>query len=246
MITPFSYIKSGIWTPKNASVSLLAWYRADSAVQSLGTVTSWPDQSGSGDANRNQSAFATPAYNAVDANYNGQPSVSSAGTSYFSSAGVWSVAPANPISIVVVGMTAASTAFLSAIAGGGTTAYDLLWSNGANALQFYNGGYGGGGSPSAAGVPVNAPCAIVFEDDGGAGGTASRLFVNNLSSAAATSTSAFTTTVGVDLMKSDAGVSTINGSLAEVLIYAGILSTADKTNLKAYLNTTRAYGIPVT
>jgi hypothetical protein len=237
----------GAWSPTNATVPVLAWYRADTAHDDgggTGEIDVWPDQSGAGDANRNQvpsgahgSGFR-PIKVATDPDYGGRPSVQGSGTQFLQSTGVWSLSPAVPITILVIGKVNVGSALLSGLSGGGTTGYNLLWSN----FQFYNAAFG---TVSATG-PLGAPTAIMFEDDGTASAAAARLYFNDLTTSAGFSTTSMTAAPGFDLLKADAGVGNLNGSEAEVVIFAGILTPSDKANLVRYLNVTRAYGIAVT
>jgi hypothetical protein len=234
----FGYDVSGTWAPTDASVPLLAWYLPSYAtadlIDGLTHVTRLYDQSGNGDANRDQVRAAVgqePNYTNSDADYGGQPSISGDGTRGLLSVGAWSTAPGAPITIVVVGKASANVAYLSGINAAG----NLLWQFGASA-QYYNG-------PSvSASNPTSTPAVLMFEDDGATSG----LFLDDLTTPAGSSGSVVTADTGYNLMTGDAGVGPLNGSMAEVMIFAGILSPTDRANLAAYLNTTRAYGIPVT
>lgn len=226
-----------IWDPSQASVPLLAWYFPSYAtadlIDGLTHVTRLYDQSGNGDPNRDQISFGTPHpnYNNADADYGGKPSVSGATDTALASAGAWSVAPAPPITIIAVGKATPTTAYLS----GRNAAGNLLWQSGNNA-QFYN------GPALNAGLQNGTPAVIMVEDDG----AAARIFVDDLSTPQAAAASLVSPDTGYSLLAGDAGILPINGSLAEVIFFGGILTPTDKANLVTYLNATRAYGIPVT
>jgi hypothetical protein len=88
---------------------------------------------------------------------------------------------------------------------------------------------------------------MMVSDDGTGGAAACSVFVNNLSTPAASGITVFSGIGnGIDIARGAAGVPNLTGSIAEVIVFAGILPPADLINLKAYLNTTRAYGIAVT
>jgi len=235
---------SSSWSPKDASVPLLAWYRADTAHDAgLGQVDVWPDQSGVGDANRNQTRTASAAVtlNAADASYGGKPTVSFA-TGHLQCGGAWSTALAAPISILIIGESslAGSQALISDGAG-----VNMIWDNGSNEV-FYQ---GASNSPTA--PRATSPSAVLFSDDGSGSASAAKLFVNDLTTPGGTDSSRFVAPGGspgnrLNIAHGVAGVSDPIGKIAEVMVFAGILTPTDKANLKTYLNSTRAYGIPVT
>lgn len=87
--------------------ALQLWLRSDLGITLNGSnVSAWADQSGCGDANRNV-AQGTPAnqpvYTASDANYGGQPSLSSAAAVRWLFSGVWNTNFPQPTTIFSAG-----------------------------------------------------------------------------------------------------------------------------------------------
>jgi hypothetical protein len=103
-----AYYAAGGTPDKILGPSLLAWYRSDKGVTVTGSgVSTWADQSGTGDANKNavQAVDANrPPLVASDANFNNLPSINFAATKFLKT-GVWAVAMAGPTTVFIVGMT---------------------------------------------------------------------------------------------------------------------------------------------
>lgn len=97
----------------------IAWYRADlGATVGSGTITGWADQSGVGDANRNMVSIGTaPTYNASDATFGGQPSIS-LGFNNGLLSGTWNTTYSSPFTVYA---SAVATGINTAIAGPGFT-----------------------------------------------------------------------------------------------------------------------------
>jgi hypothetical protein len=231
-------ISSAAWLPASASVSLLAWYKADAGVtQSGGLVTAWADQSGAGDANRNQAASGAPrpSFSASDAAYGGKPIVSGTGTHRMLCPGAWSTAPNPPITVVVVGETAASTAFL-----GDSTTDNMMYATGTPNEAVY----GPVAAANAGSSNPTTPGVIMYKDTG----SAATIYRNNLGSASGTfATSVWSSMTRIDLLSGyGSGFTFLTGKIAEVIVWGGVISATDKTNLVNYLNVTRAYGLGVT
>ncbi len=221
------------WAPTDASVPVLAWYRADLGVTAPANVVSAvDDQSGAGDANRNQTGAATLI--PTDAAYGNQSTVSHSAQTLLR-VGTWTTTPAAPISIVFIGE--ATSGNKGAL--GDTTANDLLWSS-SGTWAFYSGGN------LDSGVACTSPSAVLFTDDGTGGGSAAKIYVNNLSTPAATSATAFLAANGLNVGNGAGAVPNLTGKWAEIIVFDGVLTPTDVANLVTYLNTTRAYGIAVT
>jgi hypothetical protein len=230
-----------VWAPTSASVPTRAWYRADRGV-GFGTgsqVATLADQSGAGDANRNlnqATAGSRPSQTAADAAYGNQATLVFAGHS-LPRTGTWSVTPVTPVTIIVIGNATAASAFLSE---GATT--DMIWTSAdASGARFYS-----GGTNPVTSIAVSSPSAIMLTDDGTGGAAACKMYVNNLTTPAVSTTTNFLAANGIDLGVGVVGVANLTGKIAEVIVWAGIPSGTDMTNLRTYLNTTRAYGIAVT
>lgn len=221
------------WAPTAASVPLLAWYRADLGVTAPANVVSQvDDQSGAADANRNQTGTATLV--PTDATYGNQASVSHAAQT-LARVGTWTTTPAAPITVVIIGEIDSSNKGVL----GDTASSNLFWSSGAN-WAFYD------GATLDSGVDATTPAAMMFTDDGTGGAAAAKIYVNDLSTPAATTTTMFNAANGLDIGSGAGLVPNFTGKWAEIIIFDGVLTPTDVDDLKDYLNTTRAYGIAVT
>lgn len=218
------------WAPGDASVPVRAWYKADAGVTGSSPVTAIADQSGAGDANRNQTA-SNGTLNVADAAYGGKDTISNLRTTRV---GAWSAVPSTPITVLVVGEI--SGAVTGIVSEGSMT--DMVWYNGTD-LKWY--GAGAGALTVAANPAV--PCVMMYEDTG----AASALYLNALSAALVTGGGVFDAAItGFDIGQGVAGVGGLVGKVAEIIIWGGVLDATDKANLVTYLNTTRAYGLGVT
>ena len=223
-----------VWTPPSAGVPLLAWYRADLGVTTATGVSGWADQSGNGDANRDlaqATAGLQPTLISSDAAYGGQPTISFA-AQYLARAGAWSAAPTTPITIVVVGQI---TDYLSSIISSSTA--DMIYGGTLGYSQFY-----GPPALTSTGPDIAGPSVIMVTDDG----ATTSLYAGNLSTPASTDASVFQAAGGFDVGRGAAGIPDLTGKAAEVIIWGGALPVGDLTELKAYFNTTQAYGLSVT
>ena len=228
------------WSPADASVPLLAWFKADAGVtQAGGLVSAWADQSGSGDANRNQSAAGAdrPSYSASDAGYGGKPVLTGNGSQFLASAGDWSTAPTPPITVIVVGHATANSSFV-----GDPANNNMLYVSGGHEATYgiNNGALVGSGDASA-------PTVIMYTDTGAAGGSAANIYNRDLSTPTGTDIKRWEGVARLDMLADFAGAFTpLIGAVAEIIVLGGIPNATDLTNLKTYLNTTRAYGLAVT
>jgi hypothetical protein len=230
------------WSPRKASVPLIAWYRADLGVsQSSGIVSDWADQSGFGDANRNltQPGVNKPTLVAASAAYGNQTILDFA-SAWLERPGAWSVnygGVGSPLTVVFVGDTSASqSSFISS-----DVASNLLWAYiGGAIVQWYPGG------PSGSVADPSLPAAYVFTDDGGALSDSAKLYRNNFATPIATSVQATTSCTGFDVGKASSGIANLTGRCAEVMFFSGVLTAADLKNLSTYFNVLRKYGIPCT
>lgn len=217
------------WAPTDASVPVLAWYKADAGVTGSAPVTAIADQSGVGDANRNQSASLGTLNGSQ---YGGAQTISDLRAT---SGGAWSTTPAAPITILVIGELDSVKSFIS-----NGVDENMLWYNGTEA-KFYS-----LAGALSSGVAVNVPSAVMFSDDGTGAGDAAKLFVGSITVPAASGATMFSACNKLDIGIGVAGVGSMVGKVAEIIVWDGDLSAADKTNLITYLNDTRAYGLGVT
>lgn len=227
-----------VWAPTSASVPVRAWYRPDLGRTMATGVSQLNDQSGTGDANRNvvqATGAAQPGYTASDAAYGNKPVLTFNGSQALLRAGAWSVSQIAPVTLVVIGeSTTVTTAFVS-----DTTFGDMIWNSAGNA-KFY----GPTAIDSATAIP--GPTAIMVTDDGTGGAAAAKIYVVNFTTAKASTTTAWSSTTGLDLGSGTAGVGNCVGKIAEVILWGGVLTATDLTNLRTYLNTTQAYGLAIT
>jgi hypothetical protein len=233
------FVKSGaIWAPTSASVPLRAWYRMDLGISvSGGVVDSLADQSGAGDTNRNQSASgaARPSYSATNGLYNNRPTITGDTSKMLSSAGAWSTAPFTaPFSLVIVGHAASLSAF---VADGGS---NMVWADaaGSGKAEYYV-----SGNRLTATSLVTSASGTLITDDGTGGASAAKIYVNSFGTPQTTRTTiADASGTVMDLMRSHSGVSQLDGTLAEVILWSGILTPTDASNLVTYLNGLYALG----
>ena len=232
----------GEWAPTDASVPVLAWYRADLGVtESGGRVSALADQSGQTDANRNQVASGAdrPGYSASDAGYGGNPVVTFDGSQSVAAAGAFSTAVVGPISILVIGQAAAECAIV------GSSATEMVYANVSGEAAVY----GPTNGALSSGLSAASPCAILVTDDGTGGGAATKIFVGDLTTAAVSDVTRWESSTLLALGSGGtggfSGYGRLVGKLAEVIVFGGILTPTDKVALVTYLNTTRAYGLGV-
>lgn len=216
------------WAPTDASVTLRAWYRADLGITGAAPVTALADQSGAGDANRNQAAI-NGTLNAGDIAYGGNDTISDLRANR---GGAWSVAPATPITIVVIGEAGAVKSLISDGA-----SENMLWNNADPVARLYS-----TTGALASLVDISAPSAVMATDDG----ATANLYVNDFTAPSVSGATWLTGgTTGFDLGIGVAGVGNLVGKIAEIMVFGGLLTPTDLTNLRTYLNTTRAYGLGI-
>lgn len=210
-------------TPPPDVAQLVAWYRADKLVTSVGGVVSaWGDSSSTGDSNQNltqSNALLRPTLNTTDAAYNNQPTISfTIVASSAISSGTWATALTAPFTICWVGNY-----------DGGASAQNFVSSTGQiNELQANNGSgnacmYGGGGFVVSNLGNTASPQIVIGVYDAAAN---SKLFVSAKTALATGSTggNSFTDLTLGYWAVSGAG---LQGTIAEVLIYDAALSAAN-------------------
>ena len=221
--------------PRNIA-GLLAWYRAD-----LGfTGGRWLDQSNTGDPQKNllQPVVAQqPTLNSADAAYNHQSTLSfaSAATQFMAS-GVWASPLAQPYTIIAIGnddggvvknegyaANLAGNERMGTFAGGDT--YDL-WDGGANVLTD--------------GTALSSTPRVLI---GIFNGASSEIFNNAMTVKAIGNAGANNLTGFVAAAFSSSGLAPLNGKLAELMVYGGILSQASINAILTYAS--QRYGIAI-
>ncbi len=205
------------------------WVRGDLGVtQVAGAVSSWADQSGKGDANRNlvQSvAGKKPTLNAIDAAWNNQATLSfaSASSQQLDSAGNWAPALAQPFTLILVGEDGG--AGFQGWASNTASSLQVNYGNGSADMVGYAGSFlasnqGGTSARKMVAVSFNGVSSAIYE---------------NARTARATGAIGAT---GLDQLTLGCcpGVGIyLNGKLAEALVYSKVLSPGEIDALCSYL-----------
>jgi hypothetical protein len=204
------------------------WVRGDKGITTIGGyVSQWNDQSGVGDANRNMvAAFPgeQPSYVVSDAGYNNQSTVSfiAANNVYMRTAGVLSADITDPSTWFIAANDdgSASRQFYFTTSPSGipnleVLSKELLWSNldGPNSTGLPT-VYAGLSNNTTSKLYQNALTPVSSGSQGGPGDVSSFFFGSN---------------VGSGLF--------LNGKIAEMIIYSGILSPTDFAKVMNYLGT---------
>lgn len=202
------------------------WLRSDLGLTAdSGTlVSAWLDQSGQGDSNRNAAAAgsARPGYTSSNVNYNGRPTVNFTSAAHRMATGVWSAAVAQVFTVVLVGRAISS----------GANGYWYESLNGASHLRENNssGLIAYAGTVLARGT-TNAPAVVLVEFNG-----ASTAVYETKRSVTGTVGNAGTGGLtGMYIGNETGSAGYLNGELAEILVYSGVLSSGDKTAVFDYL-----------
>lgn len=234
---PLRFAAAALWSPKSIS-GLKLWLRADLGI-TIGTgVSAWADQSGTGDANKNVTqavAGQQPAYTAADAAYNNKSTLTfvTASSQYLAS-GTWAAALAQPYTWFVVGnqgaLTGSAQCFIEGDISGANRS--LLYDN-AGALEHFAGA-------SLTGV-ARGTAAMVFGGDGNGG--SSTIYKSAITAAATGNAGTNGITATTIAATFGGGSAFLGGKIAEVVIYSGVLSTANRTTLLNYFGT--RYGITI-
>ena len=214
---------------------LLLFLRADRGV-TIGTgVSTWADQSGAVDSNRNftqATGSKQPTLNATDAAYNNQATLSFAkASSQAISSGTWSVTPSSPITVLFVGQTdqsstqsicdglATGTARVSL--GCSITTVQIVCSSTINFTT----------------ALIASPCAMA----GVFNAASSALYINSSSAAKVTGNPGTEAATGMRIGSSFNNGQFLNGKIAEIIVCSGALSTATIAQVFSYFAT--RYGI---
>jgi len=213
------------WDPSRAAAPLAMWLRADLGVSLVsGKVSDWTDQS---THSRNQGTVPAsggvyrPGFDASDADYNNQPVLTFDGSQYAVS-GAWLYPVSGPRALLVVGDAASVTAFLAH-----EPDTSELWTAGSTHAEWY------ASTNPLAGTTANTsqPSLILITDDG----THTRLYVNDFTTPEATYAGSFDRFEELSVGLGVAGVGNQNGRTAEIAMWTGVFSAADRTALRAYL-----------
>ncbi len=219
------------------SISGIAgWWRADLGRTIATGVSQWNDQSGSGDANRNlvqATGSKQPTYNATDAAFNNQSTLSfaSASSQQLDSAGNWSGALSQPYSIFLVG--ADGGAGFQGWASNTASSVAINYGNGSANMVIYAGSFlastqGASSSPKMVGGVFNGGSSAIYE---------------NARTPRATGAAGATALAQLTLGANPGAGIYLNGKLAEGLVYAKALSAGEIDQLSTYF--TSRYGIAI-
>lgn len=219
-----------------------SWYRADVGLTTVTggtspTVSTWADQSGANDTQRDLQQATTgkqPTFNASDANYNGMSTISFAvgGPSDLGMrTGLYT--PPDSGNIFIVGNSDGAATNRTFIDGDSINAY-LFRSTSGTAVQFLRSATLGAtvastSSPHVYCIELNAASSKIFQD-------------SLTASATGDPGTSIPTSLSVGFDSADGRG--LNGTIAEIIMYRNILSTQDRTRVMRYLGA--RYGIRIT
>jgi hypothetical protein len=225
------------------------WLRPDMgiALGSEGGVATWADQSMTGDSNKDVSqATGTmqPAFNASDANFNGQPSLYfQASASQVLVSGTWSAMLSQPDTWVVVAYNNSGGppySLQSVFSANDDENAQSVRRNATPTIELYGGT--GPGFLDAPGTHAWSAPGVVLAEFNGAN---TSIYFNNLTTPLVTglcgSKGMQNFIVGGDAVGED-----WTGGVAEIFGYSRLLSSSEKSRLRAYLNYRYAFSPPVT
>jgi len=197
-------------------------YTTGNTYSSVVTVSAWADLSGHGNNAAQATASQQPTYSAADANYGGQPSVvfTTASTQGLTS----SFAVSQPDTIVIIGTSftrgaGAGSAFIDTASG----SRQLIWLNSSGVFQMYAGSFVG-----IAGNFLPHMFMAVYN------GASSSLYVDNSQTAAASGNAGANNLASAGIA-GIIGTDSLNGSIAEMIVYNGALGAAQLAQLSAYV-----------
>jgi len=208
---------------------LVAWYRADKGITIGAGVSAWADQSGTGDANKNM-AQATgsrqPTFNASDAAYNGKSTLSLASASVqFLASNAWTVSLSQPFTVFVVGNDDGSiNEQLYFDAQQGAAQESTIFNLDGTTYHMLN------GAPSINGSAISNAKRVL----GGIFNGASSSLFNNAKTAVATGTVGAFNLTGLTAGASLAASVSLNGKLAELIVYNSALTQSQVNQVLAY------------
>jgi hypothetical protein len=218
---------------------LKLWLRADLGVTVTGSgVSTWADQSGIGDSNRNhtQSTDAQrPTVNASDAAYNGKPTLSfAAASSQTLVSGTWSVAPpSSDFTLVIVGN--ADNAATTEIFISDDAAWEWsLFQSTTDILSWF-----GSAQLNATPITLSAKHVMVMEQNGASSG----IYVDSTTVRPESVGNPGSPAVAVTRLGGQGGARFLNGKIAEVILYTPRLAAPDLATLLTYIGT--RYGITI-
>ncbi len=233
------WVRSRRLTPPAIS-GLAAYYSADVVTLTSSKVSTWPDQSGVGDAARDATqatAGNRPTVNATDAAYGNQPTLSF--SSAFLVTGTWSAALAQAFTIIVVGEVPVDVGGHAFFDGIDLVSRALVWCPPGNAGVGVN-LFAGSTLSSAAFAAGPHVFAFVFN------GATSKIYIGNATTANASGAGGAQGVAGLSIgVLADAATGILGaGKIATLLAYAGALSQADLSRIMVWCGA--KYALPVT
>jgi len=205
-----------------------AWYRADLGA----SVSAWLDQSGTGDANKNaaQAVGAIQPSLAASAAFNNQQTFTFTGSDKMAT-GAWAVALTQPFTVMLVGRSLSNVSNYYALDNVSDPTQCAIIDS-AGTLQAFT---------TSILAPANDPllASIIFVEFNGA---TSNMYVNAHTAVASGAIGA-AGLQGLSIGNYAGGGAFANWDIAEIAIWSGVVSAADRTLLEAYASA--RYGITV-
>lgn len=223
-------------SPTNIS-GLVLWLRADMGVTLSGSdVTNWNDQSGIADSNRNVATTGnSPTFISGNVLYNNQPTIAfDASSTQGLVSGTWSPSYNEPYTIIVVGDCGNTNGVFIGVNNTVLSA-PILRSDAGN-FSLYNGNAALEGTSGITASPV------VFYAEFNEPNNTIRVSQNTPQATGAMDDNDSVGGINMSLGFFYYG-EYLNGNIAEVIVFDGILGFADRTSLQNYLSV--RYGIPI-
>jgi Concanavalin A-like lectin/glucanases superfamily len=218
------------WSPAMAtSATALHRWRPDMGISvDAGLVAALNDSIGAMHQTQS-SAGNRVTYMASDPAYAGTPTLTSTGNRWLLGAPVEAIDV--PVSVCIVGHSTGEVSSLLGVLS--VVPYNVFWAtNSLQSLEFYT-------DRGALRTPGNGyianPGVILLTEDGTAGSDAAKLYHNDLETPAVTSARRWGSVTHMDIGAGSAGVTYLKGTVAEVVIWSGVLSAADRERLRKYV-----------
>lgn len=209
-----------------------AWYRADLGVtQAANAVSSWLDQSGTGDANKNMTqgnAIHQPIFTASSSAFNNQSTIKGSAGALYLVSGTWSIPLSQPFSVFAVAQDhGGSGSWLFDSSAGGECSISAQ-SPGA---RLYAGSFGAINSDAN---PATAPCSLIGIFDSANTNSSLRISEHTAPAGASIGTNAPSP---LQLLAFQGGSDTTSAwELAEIAFFSHALTTTEVDKLNSYAN----------
>jgi hypothetical protein len=223
--------RQGSFSPASLGGLVALYDPTQGLTQASNLVSAWNDQSGTGDSNKNLTAAgaARPTYNATDAAYGNQPTLSFAGAQWLEGAGAWASPQAQPATWYVVGESTVSGGRL--IDGDATGRNAFVDNTGNMSLYAGTAFIGNGGNAKA------VYCGVF-------NGASSALYVSTITTPTTTGNPGSNACNRCVVGAFDGGVGPLTGKVAYVLGYSGSHSASQRGQVMNFLGA--RFGISVT